>query len=599
MRFLGGWPEQPPRRVSSEPPMDSIRTADRSWCVPLGYATDVDGRSLIRNGLTGEWRFVPHAIKELLCSAQAAADSCSFDFEGVEGATADRLGLILRESRIVDELCGTPAMPPSKIGALAIVTKNRATTLARSLNSWVRARTAAGHPYRIVVVDMSDERRSRQVRALVHAVRLRTSHIEYVGTPEIQSAMRLLAAEGIDPDLLSFILTGSRSGVAFGAALNTALLWTAGIPTAIFDDDIVPNVGSAATSGTAGPVFGADGDPTALHVYASLEEAFGSTEWLSHLNAVGCLEQVLGSSVGHMARTHRATCAVEPGAFKVLRLRRNAGRIAVTALGVVGDCGLWSLHDYVCLRRPELQHLTRSAGTYRRLRGSRWLSRSVSRLTITGGGFFMNAAMAIDNREPLQPFVPVHRNMDGIFSHSLLACFDRTFIGFLPYVVQHLPDAPRCTIVETHPRNAATVRLSDVLIAIINGYSQSVQRSSAEEREKLEGLGEHLMGLGRSHPCVFRARIERLREQVLAAHLTTLDRVLMSPEPGGSGARDWRRDVDAQKRAIAVALASKAYQWSSDDDEVTPQLISAVGAMFLGWWGLWRKSEQVLPSLRM
>ena len=564
---------------------------ERSWLAPIHLLATVGTKVVVFNHLTGQARAIDDRLYARLYSptGDAVHGTTADDLSPADLRKAEEAQLIVRERRILERLKGGDDRPPCRIGAVAIVTKNRPATLVRLLDALLLARQQNGRAYRVIVVDDSiGHHRDRVRRAVAAAGKRHGAAVEYVGQTERRRLIGAMSGSGsLTQRILSFTMQGAGyAGPTFGAALNTALLSTAGTPVALFDDDIVPQVGVPDYADPTQMRLASDYDPTTLRIHSSLAAAAKTISW-SDADPVACHEEVLGASLGHVARRLPSHLQPDspPAAFKLLRGPAANGRIGVTAFGIVGDCGMGSLHNYIGIRDDDLVRLIAAGASYRKLIRSRWVTRAAPCLVINGGGFLMGAAIGVDNTSVVPPFVPLWRNSDGLFAQCLLACADDVYLGFLPKVVQHLPPSRRAGRTGS-AQHAASIGVSHVLSYLTRAYPG--RHAHASTVDKLKGLGDYLQSIGSQSPPVFMSMLRRTRDEILSGHLVFLQRRSREVRPDGGGYRSWLADVDAQKAALAKKLTAGSVPVVSEISvENLRTLICDVGAMFAGWPDLW------------
>lgn len=201
----------------------------------------------------------------------------------------------------------------------------------------------------------------------------------------------------------------------------------------------------------------------------------------------------------------------------------------------------------------------------------------------------MNAALALDNRSSLLPFVPMWRNMDGVFSHCLLTCCDDAYAAFLPVVVQHLPPSRRSTGRAPPPDHAAVVRATDILTHLI--YNAPGAGSPGSMPAKLQRLGKHLRACAAGDQLSFEHLLAGARQQILSQHLAYLERRQversLSDAPAYSA---WVRDIDAQKAAIAYAI-THVQRARAPDAAPLRRAFRNIGAMMAAWPHVWKAAS--------
>jgi hypothetical protein len=506
-------------------------------------------------------------------------------------------------STVMQAIRSSPQVPPCRVSCIAIVTRSRPALLERILQELHEQRRRLEREYRVLVVDQTPPRHVHAVREVVKRCTNRFgSNTEYIGGSVTRRLEQLLAREGVaSRRTLAFMLRGRPFLTeTYGAALNVALLVSAGLPIALFDDDIVPEVRLPTNGRPQEIVFAADADPTCLRVQSDarqLESDLAPT----HIDPIAAHEQLLGSSISYAVRAFGGREPnVDPYAMKLLRLSDGTGHVAITSLGIAGDCGLWSLHGYATRRGADLAHLTRSNARYKTLRHSRLVIRSAPLISVTGGGFLMNAAIALDNRVAMAPFMPAGRNMDGVFAHCFETCFDTSFIAFMPQIVLHQPPPRGGTVPfgDSLSPNAAVMRLSDIVIHILRTSPIACIRGECDD--KLKAVGYHLKALALAGDSLRGALIRLWQEQILTRHLAFLESVLASESHAGQKAPLWRRDVTAQAEAVRRALRTEGHRDVLLSIPISAaelfRVIGLIGEAFLCWRSTWEAARRLRDS---
>ena len=80
---------------------------------------------------------------------------------------------------------------------------------------------------------------------------------------------------------------------------------------------------------------------------------------------------------------------------------------------------------------------------YESYRATRAVHRGADVATVSNTQFLMTPHVAFDVRATIPPFSPVLRNEDGAFGAVLRTCAPESYIGFLPWSVEHAPPDAR------------------------------------------------------------------------------------------------------------------------------------------------------------
>jgi hypothetical protein len=578
---------------------------NQAWLAPLRVIRTPGPTWMIKNQLTG----AIHAIDPSLCrsllpgfggSHPSDSDNRPSDRQAIDEAL--RLGLYVHERELLDHIRAAPDVTPCGVAAVAVVTRDRPRSLQRFLRTSMNIRRDFRRSYRIVVIDQSSLTNARQVRSIVdEACATDGNCVEYFGNDEIALLSASLVRRGVArPDTLSFLLSGAPfSQDTYGAALNSAVLCTAGAGVALFDDDIVADVCLPESHLSDALSFADDGDPTSLRVYRTGRHALAALS-PTRTDAIAHHDALLGASLSHVARLFGSRCSASPGALKVMRAGERS-HIAITAFGIAGDCGLWSLHPYA-MREPS-EDTPQFSGTeqgYTELRTSRQVIRSARVTAITGGGFFMNAAVALDNREPLAPFCPVFRNMDGVFAQCFQMCLPNAFMAFLPHTVFHRPPSSERRLAArrlfSDCANAGMVRPSDLLIHALRLHNAAA--TDASDADRRQAIGHHLHSFASLGSRAVAGLCRDWTEQILASHLWSMQRQL-ELTARAPAARLWRQDLVNQMAAVKKALGTPDNNSCGYGSgfEAPPmdfaRVMSTIADGFLAWDNIWEEARAI------
>jgi hypothetical protein len=105
----------------------------------------------------------------------------------------------------------------------------------------------------------------------------------------------------------------------------------------------------------------------------------------------------------------------------------------------------------------------------------------------------MTTAIGYDNRSLLPCFMPLLRNVDGIFGLTLKRCFTSGQAGYLPWSILHSPSEPRYFTYSDVWVKSIKRRMSDIILACIGSFTVGQTLSN---KDKLQSLGKQLEFLG-------------------------------------------------------------------------------------------------------
>lgn len=460
------------------------------------------------------------------------------------------VGVIISEAewlRQMRDAAAKDSSPPAvQLKTIAVVTKDRPLHLARSLDSILKGVYAAGREARVCVYDDSGEDKSPVVQNSCEMT-LRTSlaQVRYFGAREKRHRLRDLQLAGeVDPDVLRFALSSEQGELAtYGANLNWVLLDNIGEMVCCMDDDILAKPSAFGEQSPGLSLTSAV--PFQTWIYKTRADATRHVE-PSDLDVLTAHEGLLGQTVSECVTNCGAQECVDLASIGpefAFALANNGGKVAATMLGLFGESG--TSQPWTCLAGPSLIRLRAEAAADRALLGSREVIRTVLQATICEHPFFMNGACGLDNRSLLPPFLPVCRNMDGVFAVTLRRCFPGYYFGYLPWIVPHdPPPGPQS-------RNPQGPRLSDLLYTAISLFQ--FEANSFDVAANLRMLGRHLSHLGclplrefescmRHFACVFTlARLRHVEE--------LLDESQESKGP-------WREYCEADASRLKEVIAS-------------------------------------------
>ena len=482
-------------------------------------------------------------------------------------ASLAELGLLTSRTRVLDG-CRARASGVAEqrrtIASTVIPTCNRVEPALRCLQDFVLRGKQAGRTGDFVVLDDSpDPAVRRQYREALGAVAKREAvEVRYAGREEKQRFVDALVGEGgagsLPRHVVEFALFGAEGLTPLiGANRNASLLHTVGDAFLSTDDD---TRGRMALSPDAeeGLALTSTGDPTDFWFFPDRDEAFGAAQfsgedpWAQH-------ERLLGRDLVSCVAEHADGVDLDGASGKLLAtLVSGAGRVRVTASGVVGDCGMGAPTYYLMLRGNSHERLVSSEAGYDVLRTARDVLRVVPRWTIADGSFFMATSVGLDNSALLPPFFPVQFNEDGIFGVTLRSCFEQGFIGYLPGAIQHDPPERRAHKAGDLYRRQSLLCTPDVVLHCLASSAQGP--ATREPAQRLGALGRHVKDCANLQPGDFEEflRIQRWRQlSASVAHLE--DSLALYPDAPAGWTDDVHRCVEEAheclKRQDDVALA--------------------------------------------
>ena len=467
-------------------------------------------------------------------------------------------------------------LPP--ISTIVVPTRDRIPLLRRMITGYAENCARYGRQVGFLVADDSPDR-ATQADCQVMLRRLARdldADVRYAGL-EQKSALisRLASVGGIPEDVLRFgCLPGRGSGVTVGANRNVLLLQTAGERIFSADDDTVCL--------TALPPEHSDGielesgtNPLELWFYSDRDEALAAVRYVQE-DVLAWHGRYLGAApapafaVGGPVSVRRSDPAL------MRRVQDAAGRIRVTANGVVGDCG-WDNPDF-CLFQDGVTfaRLVSTPGGFRVARTTREMIQAVTRTTITARAdpkFAM--CIGLDNTELLPPFPPAGRAEEVAFGAILTACFSHAYAAHLPLLLQHDP-------AESKRFSAAamfSISLGSWLQSCISRFDPGMATSPAV---RLGRLGHFLTDLGRLPERTFDEFARLTAWASMSGMIGYLEARLAGPErPPDYWAREARHFI-ARVRRSALAPAEEWYA-AVGGREMLQQWLRQFGQLLI-WW---------------
>jgi hypothetical protein len=492
--------------------------------------------------------------------------------------------------------CRQRARPGDRVGQIDLIgipTANRVPTFARAARSYLaNARDFGRKPELTVADDSADPTVGAEYRRLLASLaREFDVPVSYAGPAEKQAYAGLLAREAdVAPALVEFALGNPfHIGYRPGANRNALLLHSAGRAVFNADDDTI----CRPAPGTAKPwsLRLTDlPDPTTVRPYESLEQleqdvAFTPTDVL------GEHARVLGSDIGSLLpdKPDVSVAIRQPGVMQAVH--ENRLRVAVSWNGIAGDCGhrlpLFLLH----LPEPAMRHFTRDESAYRRMLASRQIHRACDRLTITPGGYCQSTALALDNRRPLPPFLPVLRGEDVVFGHLLPHFQPSAAIAFQTTSLLHVP-AHRRTETEPLADGIARHRSQSSLLLTLLHLAGSRTTGQPPRFEELAGRARQI--LEGEYFELLAANAQRQESEQLIR--TGLAQLLARPDAPDY----WRRDVESVNRALHATAPGGTYLYPAElSDSCAPaeragilrNILASYFALLAAWPALWAAAK--------
>jgi hypothetical protein len=456
------------------------------------------------------------------------------------------------------------------ITTVGIVTADRADAFERCLDSYAALAGTHSRQLRFVVVDDSRERINiERNRCACRRVEDRLgTPVLYVGRVERRLFQESLVTLGMNRDILDFALQPSPDCHSAGANRNALLLATAGELVMSVDDDTVASTWGMDV-GDGDVVHCGHEDPLVSRFFQTRADALAAVAY-ADLDLLGMAEAMLSADV-----------AMEPEGLP--------GVVRLVSPGVAGDTGKYSPHRLLFSIGRTRELMAQDEPTFRCALSSREVVRVAPQAWASRIPRCMTYCVAMDNQGMLPPFMPAHRNHDGVFSVTLEHSDPSSLSGDLPCGIVH--DASRSSAYsDAELRAATTTRISDLLIGLMAAWTPPPDSHPAT---RLTRLGQYLIDTSR-HPAAdfaFLARTALLDAKcrpVAKAYSVQIDEF---PYPDY-----WITALDSHKDALVRALADPwflvplEFRRAADPAEALAEAavyIRRFGELLTAWPQIW------------
>jgi hypothetical protein len=503
-------------------------------------------------------------------------------------------GLLISDADVLDqrERPDSDLAAHGTITTIGVITHNRLDSLSRCLISYIENCKKHRREKDFIVVDDSEEPSIREAtRRMLRLLKVKYGiEIAYAGFEEKKKySEQLIAESGSPPDVVNFALFDVEGcGQTVGANRNALLLHTVGDMFFSADDDTVCNITGSTEAVVNNLAFYSGMDPTEFWFFADRKTALESVKVLEK-DLLGIHEQLLGKDlsacIGMWGKSSEVSLDHANSQF-LRELQSGCGKVLITMTGLVGDSGMWSPIGQLRLIGDSYERLTKTMLAYDSAFTSREIIRVVNRTTISSGDLCMAYALGFDNRTLLPPFFPVYRNEDGLFASTLTLCFERGYVGYLPWAVMHLPQLRNYSQADIWEK-PSTHRVCDVVLACLQSFNFPFGMIGGEDR--LRALGKHLMHLGNSSSMAFDEFVRIGLWHMKSISITLLEEELINRK----GAPDfWSADVVKHIDVLRRSLVHEVYKPPQDllegrsVDEarhLTKRLILKFGQLLYRW----------------
>jgi hypothetical protein len=438
---------------------------------------------------------------------------------------------------------------PASIRYVAMVTRDRPISAARSLRSYIGNGRHCGRR-RIFVVHDSSPRMDDGLRlraALSEIGRAYGADVRYVGPRERARYVRRLAQTADVPmaTVRVALLGDRRIEFSRGANTNGVLLDAVGLPLFCCDDDSFCR--PARPGSTDAVELSSASTPIRLRAFQDQSQLMSSLR-LESVDLISEHASWLGGQAaplmaGRPQQLHQASP-------RLIELARgDEGTVMLTWSGLYGDSGSASSTHYLSLTGADRDALLAGEQAYRKVLQNRIVWKAPEAVTLTRSGFFQSVAFGLDNRLLLPPFMPFLRASDTVFGQTLVRCHDGGLIACLPWSVHHAPDPPRTQSCDLVWRGAADQRFADVVLLCLQLLPPFPPGLSAAAR--LARLGAHLRELAGLRPAEFAALLGPGLARRLSQRLIRLETLVNEYDSRPAyWAADARRALDAYERRL-------------------------------------------------
>jgi hypothetical protein len=443
------------------------------------------------------------------------------------------LDLLVSDSEILKP--ATAARAQRRISTIGLVTKNRPLAVRRCLDRIFKQLDTHS---RYAAVRIYDDSTNSDTEELI------ASQCEKAASPFVTlyySARKhkasfvssLESATGIAKDLLTFAFNDLHlCGPTFGANLNNLLADTFGELILTIDDDVLCDPGAASPESKK-VALSSEYDPTKMRLFKDSDEAVRSVTWMD-ADVLALHEQVLGRSLSDCLGSAPEVDLSGAQLASNLFVQPEKANVSVSMFGIVGDPGTHvTSWFHLAERYPKL---VETDETYLAIRETRNVLRSVPYTTISENRFFMNTFAGLDNSVLLPPFLPVFRNMDGVFGGALRSCATESAIAYLPYVALHAPLA-EYKVTRPQPANLYP-RLSEILLQVI--ATATIGAWYEMPAERLAVLGRMLIDIGALGDKAFSAWLSSQCQLYWGTQIIWRHRLLKIAKSAGSA---WKQEI--------------------------------------------------------
>jgi len=530
---------------------------------------------------------------------------------GGHASPATRGKMLALLARLADEgLFVTSDLPSSlrregtatDVGAIGFVTRNRPQTLLRSVQSYSRQQYRLNRNQPLIIVDDAGSEQEAQTRtALTTISRQRGTPTYYIPRSATEAYCRRLArVVGISSETLSFGLGGlDDMDCRTGANRNMLLLATAGMTLFSVDDDTVccPALPSGANGGIR---FDSDTEPRTFRFFRDMREALRSVRG-ADVDVLSEHGRFLGATPSACVRgcnDGSLEWADDINARFLEQVRMDRGRVMVTMNGLVGDSGIGWPTRLLKLQGRSREECTGTEMAYAIACGTRTVTRTTDKVTLSDTVFCMSTFVGLDNRFVLPPFMPIGRGQDTLFGRLLRQCYPDGLVIFLPTMLLHDPAEYR-----SQSREDVRRFYGYRMATIIGVIAASCHVDAPDGASRIKRIGRHLTDLASLSAREFGHAINLRLAEDFSQQLTHMQ-ALVERYHGSPGY--WADDVLAYVTAAREWLV--AHKSFAPDDLGTPahsdgararfrDVVKMYGELLSSWPDIVQAARSLRPEL--
>jgi hypothetical protein len=287
-------------------------------------------------------------------------------------------------------------------------------------------------------------------------------------------------------------------------------------------------------------------DPWSQRFFARVEDALEAADWRD-TDLLAWHRRFLGRSPAACAfgpapqgmplpldATGGALDLNEADAALIAAFFRGRGRVVVTCAGMAGDSGMGGPLSFLWLQGEARERMLEDYESYR---ATRAVHRAADVATVSNTQFLMTPHAAFDVRATIPPFSPVLRNEDGLFGAMLRACAPESYIGFLPWSVEHAPPDARAADFGQALRTVGRAQANNIIRDLVRAHEPAP--GVADPAMRLSAFGRYLTALGAMPPADFDALV---RYQIMAFVGRRIEALTRVVDQNGGQPERWAED---------------------------------------------------------